>query len=65
MAQLTDEQEARVIQYARAKGKNWKASLAREWHTGKDERCPILRQLRNEFGTTWLARYKLPVEITV
>ena len=40
-----------------ANGRYWKRALLKLWQEGGDENQPYLRQLRNQFGPTWLMRY--------
>jgi hypothetical protein len=56
----TEAQIAAIVDYARTHGRRWKADLCADWSSGRDERNPLLRQLRNEFGPIWLLRFKLP-----
>lgn len=60
----TPEQLAALITFAVANGHSWKASLRHAWETGNyryylaaDE--PRLQQIRNNFGPTWLSKFKL------
>ena len=48
--------------FAQRHGRTWKSKLNAAWASGRDERlpdAPLLRQLRNEFGPEWLARFSL------
>lgn len=59
----TSEQIDALVRYARAHGRCWKADLCADWSAGRDDREPLLRQLRNHFGPRWLIRFKLPDSI--
>lgn len=48
--------------FAQRHGRTWKSKLNAAWASGRDERlpdAPLLRQVRNEFGPVWLARFSL------
>jgi len=50
-----------VREYAERKGKDWKDKLLTAWLNGSDASEPsghLLRQLRNQFGPAWLAKYE-------
>ena len=63
----TDAQIAAIVRFAAANGRAWRAALADAWLDGY-ARCAIsqegdkalLQQVRNGFGPSWLARFKLP-----
>jgi len=58
----TPEQLAALSAYARKYGNTWKQSLNHAWATGRDAHEPdghLLRQLRNTFGPSWLAKFRL------
>ena len=58
------DQQAALNLYIERKGKNWKQQLLDDWRTGADvEALPdyrgsYLRQIRNQFGPSWLNTYK-------
>jgi hypothetical protein len=60
---LSREQEKALRDFAAKYGRNWKSKLNYKWMSGHDYReeggC-YLRQVRNQFGPSWLVRYKLP-----
>ena len=58
--ELTAEQLAALRDYADSHGRTWKAQLNFEWMTGTAR--GTLQQIRNQFGPTWLMRFKLPKE---
>lgn len=49
---LTDEQRTALEAFAQGNGQNWREKLGDLWRTGGDS--PVLRQVRNTFGPTWL-----------
>ena len=49
-------------QYALANGRYWKAKLREDWEFGNAR--GELQQLRNQFGPSWLVRFKFPREVT-
>ena len=54
----TPEQLAALQAFADKYGRNWKTKLNIAWGNGKDDREPggaLLRQVRNQFGNSWLA----------
>lgn len=59
-------------EYAEKMGKDWKDKLLTDWARGTDDRALgghegrgyLLRQVRNQFGPTWLALYIRPEEDT-
>ncbi len=59
--QPSEDQLGALKRFAAAHGAQWKAKLAAAWP--RDIPGPdgaLLRQLRNNFGPTWLNRFKLP-----
>ena len=57
----TTEQLAAVQAYATKYGEGWKRQLVLAWNQGTDVREPqghLLRQVRNQFGPTWLSKFK-------
>ena len=56
----TVEQVAALREYAAKNGRRWKSRLVSDWTTGRDERQPLLRQVRNQLGPEWLRSYRLP-----
>jgi hypothetical protein len=57
------EQLAALQAWANVYGTRWKASLHTAWEKagqGYAAYTPQLQQLRNNFGPSWLVRYKLP-----
>lgn len=53
-------------QFAAANGRTWKSSLRHCWEAGcysnysGTERSDLLQQVRNQFGPSWLVRFRLP-----
>lgn len=59
--QITPEQAAALDLFARSHGVHWKRQLLTAWQRGTDDKEPggcYLRQLRNNFGPTWLGSYQ-------
>ena len=59
MKQPNDEQLAAVRAFKEKHGHDWKVDLLNAWLTGKDASEPnghLLRQVRNQFGPTWLSK---------
>lgn len=59
----TTEQESALAAFAARAGRYWKARLCMLWETGLDERepeGPLLRQVRNNLGPSFLVKYRLP-----
>lgn len=59
---LTPDQARAVLKFAKAEGRYWKTYLQNAWISGRDERMQdggYLRQVRNDFGPSWLKRVKL------
>jgi hypothetical protein len=58
-----NEQQITALRaYAARNGRSWKRKLLDAWMTGRDEREPeasYLRQVRNQFGPSWLTRFRL------
>jgi hypothetical protein len=61
-AQPTAEQLAALRAYATANGRTWKSKLLHSWETGDThgQWTAPLRQVRNNFGPSWLVRFKFP-----
>jgi hypothetical protein len=60
---LTPEQEAALVRFASDNGRKWKQALNLAWFDGSDANEPdgcYLRQVRNQFGPSWLIKYRLP-----
>lgn len=57
MKTLTPEQFEALRDYAKQNGRNWKSQLRDDWITGKA--YGELQQIRNQFGPSWLTRFKL------
>ena len=53
---LTEDQAKALRLYADLKGRYWKQALRKDWATGKDS--ALLRQIRNNFGPSWLNKFK-------
>ncbi len=63
MKTLTPEQEAALTRFARDNGRTWKQALRDLWFYGNEyneEDGGYLRQVRNQFGPSWLIKYQLP-----
>lgn len=61
--QLTAEQLGALQRFAQAHGRSWKRKLSDAWFDGTDARGsdgPYLRQVRNEFGPSWLKAFRFP-----
>jgi hypothetical protein len=58
-------QLAALIAYARANGRTWKSKLSVDWSYARarvdGEISAELQQVRNEFGPSWLRRFRLRV----
>lgn len=60
--QPTAEQLNALAHYAAAHGRTWKSQLNHAWMTGdywSSDQSNYLQQVRNEFGPSWLVRFKL------
>jgi len=58
----SDEQKAALAKFAAANGRTWKQALGHCWMTGiysRSDDAGYLQQVRNQFGPSWLMRYKL------
>lgn len=59
----TEEQIAALRQYAAENGRNWKSALNADWMRASakinGEHSALLQQIRNEFGPSWLVKFKL------
>lgn len=60
----TPEQLKALRAYAERKGEFWKQALILDWMNGRDvtaipEGGCYLRQLRNQFGPSWLETFEL------
>jgi hypothetical protein len=60
MHKPTAEQIQALVEYAKANGRTWKSKLNDAWYHASE--AGILQQIRNEFGPSWLMRFKLPKE---
>lgn len=63
--QPTPDQLQRLIRYAERHGPDWRSKLVHDWWTGRDAAQPdghLLRQVRNQLGPTWLAKFQLPAK---
>lgn len=64
--QPTTEQLAALKDYAKFVGKNWKEALQMDWVgsgpsiSGWRGEWAYMQQLRNNFGSRWLASFELP-----
>lgn len=62
MGTPNEEQLAAIKAYALHHGRYWKAQLRTDWMNGRDAQRHnghLLRQVRNQFGPTWLANFTL------
>lgn len=58
----TPEQLEAIRRFAEKYGVQWKAELRDQWMSGRDAYHPdghLLRQVRNQCGPQWLAKFKL------
>jgi hypothetical protein len=55
---LTKEQFEALKAYAGEHGRRWKSDLRDEWMTATAP-WPLM-QVRNQFGPTWLVRFRFP-----
>jgi hypothetical protein len=51
-----------LAEYALSNGRYWKAKLLKDWEFAR--RPGELQQLRNQFGPSWLLRFRFPREET-
>lgn len=56
----TPEQLAALSAYAAEHGRTWKSQLNDDWMNGRAS--GPLQQVRNQFGPSWLVRFRLPKE---
>lgn len=59
--ELTLEQLERLLEFKAEHGRYWKDTLRRMWMNGQDAKQRdggLLRQIRNNFGPTWLTKLK-------
>jgi hypothetical protein len=63
------EQIEALKEFAVAHGRNWKSALREAWMTGNYEgiepygnTAAYLQQIRNTFGPSWLAKFRLDVD---
>lgn len=56
--ELTPEQLAVLQEYASQNGRTWKSKLWNEWMNATAS-WPLM-QIRNQFGPSWLVRFRLP-----
>ena len=54
---LTAEQEKALQDYAAKHGSRWKTTLMDSWMTGGGH-GPVLQQVRNTFGPSWLGGFR-------
>jgi hypothetical protein len=60
---LNEYQQAAIDDFAKKYGRFWKEELTSAWASGADAREKdgyLLRQIRNQFGSAWLNKYKAP-----
>ena len=63
---LTADQLAALRTFAAANGRRWKSALRDCWASGNYNRypgtvgAPMLQQVRNTFGPSWLVAFRLP-----
>lgn len=65
MAKPDPEQLAELRAWARRHGRKWKAPLRHAWETGDYggfENYGPLQRVRNQFGPSWLVRFRFPKE---
>lgn len=65
MRTLDDEQHAALQRFADRHGARWKYQLKLAWAAGRDDReedGALLRQVRNQFGPTWLSSRRNPIK---
>ena len=67
---LTAEQFNALHRYAMRHGHNWKADLRGDWiashYFGIDAKdTPLLQQVRNNLGPSWLTRFSLRKDASV
>lgn len=55
----SQEQREFLFKFRAENGSRWKAAIQSLWATGKDEKVPLLRQIRNTFGPLWLNKLDL------
>jgi hypothetical protein len=55
----TAAQLSALVCYATGHGRTWKSQLNDDWMNGRAE--GELQQIRNQFGPSWLVRFRLPV----
>jgi hypothetical protein len=58
----TPTQLAALKDYAKRHGRYWKMCLRQSWETGRYadyDDWPSLQRVRNDFGPTWLKRFRL------
>lgn len=59
--ELTLEQLERLLEFKAEHGRYWKDTLRHMWMNGQDANQrdgSLLRQIRNNFGPTWLTKFK-------
>lgn len=64
MAKINSEQLQALRCFAERNGRTWKSKLSQCWMTGQyPDNCDVsaLLQVRNQFGPSWLVRFKLPL----
>jgi hypothetical protein len=63
---LTSAQFQALYGFAASRGRCWKSALRQAWETGNYlafEQSNDLQTIRNEFGPSWLIRFRFPVEV--
>ena len=60
LTDLTDEQQQELIAFAKRYGNQYKWELSLAWMRGTD--TPLLRQIRNSQGPSWLHNLHIPKE---
>lgn len=61
--ELTEQQLTALKHFAASRGRTWKSKLGDCWmnsHYGFADDSTSLQQIRNNFGPTWLYKFKLP-----
>lgn len=56
---LTTEELTALQRFAAQNGRTWKSKLNELWASGRNENSGPLRTIRNDFGPSWLAKFKL------
>lgn len=64
---LTSTQLNALRVYAQEHGRRWKSELNKAWMTGvydSQDHSAVLQSIRNQFGPSWLTRFRFPLEST-